>query len=171
MTLAALVCASVCPWMPLILSEARTREEALTLAAIVHVESRGQPGLVGVEKNGSCSVGLGMVNVPDCDPDKIQSLKDPVTNIRTSAKILRATRSWCATHPRDRHCRAGERVFRGGGAVNRYAGRTSSYAPRVAPVRAALRRACSTGQARCRACRVAKPWQGDRSRAAGRGGR
>lgn len=139
---AALVLKVVGPWMALILSTASAeRVDPATLGAIVFLESRGQPHLVAKEKNGTCSVGLGMVNVKDCDPVRMSSLQDPAFNLRVAAKILRANQRWCRKHPSEWRCRAGEKSFRGGGGVNTYAGNTKAYAPRVKPVRRVLQRA------------------------------
>lgn len=127
------------PWLALILATATAEHvDPRTLAAIVFLESRGQPHLVSREKNGTCSVGLGMVNVPDCDLSKISALQDPAHNLRVAAKILHANQRWCRRHKTEWRCRAGERVFRGGGGVNTYAGNTKRYAPRVAKVRKML---------------------------------
>jgi hypothetical protein len=128
-------------WLPTISVEARHADvDELTLATIVAIESHGQAGLVSREKNGSCSVGLGMVNVPDCDPKKVAALRDPATNIRAAARTLSATMRWCKRHRADRYCQAGERVFKGGGGVNRYAGRSDAYARKVGLWRKALRK-------------------------------
>lgn len=133
---AALVAKVLKPWLALIVFTAHAEHvDARTLAAIVAIESHGQPHLVAHERNGTCSVGLGMVNVPDCSPARISALQDPAFNLRVAAKILRANQRWCAKHRSERRCRAGERVFRGGGGVNTYAGNTTAYAPRVAKVR------------------------------------
>jgi hypothetical protein len=135
----ALVLQVLKPWLALIVAMASAeRVDPRTLAAIVFLESKGQPHLVARERNGTCSVGLGQVNVPDCDPMKISSLHDPAYNLRVSAKILKANQRWCRRHPSEWRCRAGERAFRGGGAVNCYAGNTKFYAPRVAKVRRLL---------------------------------
>lgn len=142
MTPSALVLKVLAPWMALVLSTATAeRVDPATLGAIVYLESRGQPHLVAKERNGTCSVGLGMVNVPDCDPMRISSLQDPAFNLRVAAKILKANQRWCRRHPSEWRCRAGERSFRGGGALNCYAGNTKAYAPRVKPVRRTLQHA------------------------------
>ncbi len=135
----ALVLQVLRPWLALIIATASAeRVDPRTLAAIVFLESRGQPHLVSKERNGTCSVGLGMVNVRDCNPETISSLQDPAHNLRVSAKILKANQRWCRRHPTEWRCRSGERAFRGGGAVNCYAGRTKAYAPRVLAVRRLL---------------------------------
>jgi hypothetical protein len=135
----ALVLQVLKPWLALIVATASAEHvDPRTLAAIVFLESRGQPHLVSNERNGTCSVGLGQVNVADCDPVKMSALHDPAYNLRVSAKILKANRRWCRRHPSEWRCRAGERVFKGGGAVNCYAGNTKAYAPRVAKVRKLL---------------------------------
>lgn len=139
---AALVLKTLGPWMALVFSTATAAHvDPATLGAVVFLESRGQPHLVSKERNGSCSVGLGMVNVPDCDPVRISALQDPAFNLRTAALILRANQRWCRRHPSEWRCRAGERSFRGGGALNCYAGWTKAYAPKVKPVRRTLQHA------------------------------
>ncbi len=142
---AALVLKVLSPWLALIFSTATAAHvDPHTLGAIVFLESRGQPHLVAKERNGSCSVGLGMVNVPDCDPMRISALQDPAFNLRVAALTLRANQRWCRRHPSEWRCRAGERAFRGGGGVNTYAGNTKAYAPRVKPVRQVLQHALKT---------------------------
>lgn len=137
------------PWLALILFTASAEKvDPKTLAAIVFLESRGQPHLVAHERNGTCSVGLAMINVPDCDPVRMSALQDPAFNLRVSAKILKANAKWCKKHPRERRCRAGERVFPGGGAVNLYAGNTTRYAPRVAKLRKLVARPLHAARAR-----------------------
>ena len=100
MTPSALVLKTLAPWMALIFSTATAAHvDPATLGAIVFLESRGQPHLVSEERNGSCSVGLGMVNVPDCDPVRISALQDPAFNLRAAALALRANQRWCRRHP------------------------------------------------------------------------
>lgn len=137
----ALVLQVLKPWLALIVATASAENvDPRTLAAIVFLESRGQSHLVSKERNGTCSVGLGMVNVPDCDQERISSLHDPAYNLRVSAKILKANQRWCRRHSGEWRCRAGEKSFRGGGGVNCYAGNTKTYAPRVANIRRLLPR-------------------------------
>lgn len=132
MTPSALVLKTLGPWLALIFSTAHAAHvDPHTLGAIVYLESRGQPHLVAKERNGTCSVGLGMVNVPDCDPVRISSLQDPAFNLRVAALVLRANQRWCRRHPSEWRCRAGNRVMKNGGALNTYAGWTTSYAPKV----------------------------------------
>jgi soluble lytic murein transglycosylase-like protein len=129
------------PWLGVIRAEARRAGvEASTLAAIVYHESHGNPRAVYQERDGDCSVGLAQVKVKGCDAPRVAALMVPASNLRAAAKILRGTGRWCRRHRSDRHCRAGERVFAGGGAVNRYAGATSSFARELAPMRAVARR-------------------------------
>lgn len=128
-------------WLPMIRHEARARHvDYLTVAAIVWHESHGDPNAYFKERGEACSVGLGGIYVPDCDPRTVSELHDPVFNVRASVRILAANQRWCRRHRRDRQCRAGERVFRGGGAVNHYGGRTTTYAAEVLKLRRALAR-------------------------------
>lgn len=112
------------------------------LAAVVHVESRGQAGIVRHETNGSCSVGLGGVNVPDCDPVAVAHLQQAQANLRASAVILRAGRRWCAEHPAHKVCRASGPIgmYNPGDKAYRVKVRAAQRAIR-ALVRAAGRRA------------------------------
>ena len=128
------------PWWPAIQAEARAaHEDRYTLAAIVWHESRGNPHAFYQEKGGSCSIGLGGIYVRSCEPSLVARLRDPSFNLRTSARMLRANRRYCRAHPREHRCAAGERVFRGGGAVNLYAGNTTRFAKEVRNLRATLR--------------------------------
>lgn len=142
MNLPALMFAALHGWLPMIRHEARAaRVDTLTLAAIVWHESRGDPGAFFQERDGACSVGLGGVRVAGCREPAASELHDPEFNLRASARILAANERWCRQHRRDRQCRAGERVFRGGGAVNHYGGNGTAYAHEVLKLRRALARA------------------------------
>jgi hypothetical protein len=126
------------PLLPLIVATAKAEHvHPRTLAAIVYMESRGLPSTVGRERDGDCSVGLGQIK-GSCDPERVARLQDPSVNLRVAARILRANESWCRKHVQERRCVAGERVFRGGGAVNLYAGNTNKHAKKVWKLRVAL---------------------------------
>lgn len=147
MSEAAALALALCALQPAIRAEARrARVDPVTLGAIVWLESRGRPGVVFVERDGDCSVGLGQVK-GSCDPARVRALQDPLAGLRASASVLRATTRWCRAHRSDRFCRAGERAFRGGGAANRYAGASTRYAVRVK----AARRKVSAAWRRCSA--------------------
>ena len=136
MSLAAAMAVALGPWLGLIEAESvRAHVDPATLTAIVYHESHGQPSRIYQERDGDCSVGLAQVKVKSCDAARVASLLVPATNIRAAATILRATRRWCVRHPSDRYCRAGNRVFPGGGAANRYAGATTKFALELAPMR------------------------------------
>ena len=140
MNLGLLMLKTLGPVLALIVSTAK--EEGVhprTLAAIVYMESRGQAGVVGRERDGDCSVGLGQIK-GSCAPERLARLQDPSVNLHTAAKILKANERWCRKHVREKRCRAGERVFRGGGAVNLYAGNTTKHAAKVWKHRVALAR-------------------------------
>lgn len=140
MSLAAAMAVALGPWLGLIRHEAsRAGVDEATLAAIVYHESHGYPGAIYQERDGDCSVGLAQVKVKACDAPRVASLLVPATNLRTAAKILKGTSRWCRRHRSDRYCRAGERVFAGGGAVNRYAGATTKFAAELAPMRRTAR--------------------------------
>lgn len=126
-------------WLPLIEHEARAAGvDPSTLAVIIWHESRGRSGEVFHERDGACSIGLGGIRVPGCEPARVQQLKSPAYNIRMAAKILRANERWCKKR-RDRQCVAGDRVFRGGGAVNHYGGHGTRYAHTVLKLKRALK--------------------------------
>lgn len=102
------------------------------LAGVVYVESRGQAGVVRYETNGSCSVGLGGVNVPDCDPVAVLHLQSAQPNLRASAVILAAGRRWCAEHP-------GHSVCRRSGAIGMYNPGDKAYRVKVRAAQRAIR--------------------------------
>lgn len=132
MKIAAAMLLALRPWWPMIQSEARAEHvDRHVLAAIVWHESRGNPHAFYQEKGDNCSVGLGGIYVRGCDPQRAALLRNPSFNLRASARILGANLRYCRAHPREHRCAAGERVFRGGGAVNLYAGNTTRYAPEV----------------------------------------
>lgn len=140
MNLGLLMLKALKPLLPLIIATAQHYHvHPRTLAAIVYMESRGQPGIVGRERDGDCSVGLGQIK-GSCDPARIARLQDPAVNLASAASILRANERWCSRHRREKRCAAGERVFRGGGAVNLYAGNTTKHAAKVWKHRVALAR-------------------------------
>jgi len=69
------------------------------LQAVVWSESRWQPTAMGANRNGSCDVGLGQVNVPGCDPLRVAELVNPDVNLRAAASILRASARACTQQP------------------------------------------------------------------------
>lgn len=94
--------------MPFILAEAKAVGiDPLKLAAVVHTESRGQAGVIRRETNGSCSVGLGGVNVPDCDQVAVDHLLQAQANLRAAAVILKRGEEWCHARPTWAVCRRG----------------------------------------------------------------
>jgi hypothetical protein len=62
--------------------------------AIVRRETRWTTGITRYEFNGSCSVGLGQINVPCDTPDLVQLL-DARTNLRRMGTFLTHLRSTC----------------------------------------------------------------------------
>ncbi len=144
MSLAAAMAVALGPWLGMIRAEAaRAGVEPATLAAIVYHESRGNPRALYQEHDGDCSVGLGQVKVRGCDARRVAELMVPQENLRTAAKILKATKRWCQRRKSDEHCRAGNRLFPWGGAANRYAGATSKMARELVPMRAVAKRLVS----------------------------
>lgn len=127
-------------WWPAIQSEAhRAHVNEYVVAAIVWHESRGNPHAFYEERGGNCSIGLGGIYVRGCAPARVAELRNPSVNLRTSARMLAANARYCRKHPKERRCKAGERVFRGGGAVNLYAGNTTSFAKEVKRLARTLR--------------------------------
>ena len=62
--------------------------------AIVDHETRWDARVVRHEHDGTCSVGLGQINVP-CGDSYIAPLQDPRVNIRRMGKILQHLKSHC----------------------------------------------------------------------------
>jgi hypothetical protein len=141
MKLAAAILLALRPWWPMIQSEARAEHvDRHELGAIVWHESRGNPNAFYQEKGGNCSIGLGGIYVPRCEPGRVARLRNPSFNLRTAAQMLGANRRYCRAHPREHRCAAGERVFRGGGAVNLYAGNTTRFAAELVPLKRQIAR-------------------------------
>lgn len=103
------------------------------IMAIAHVESRGQANIVRHESNGSCSVGLGGINVPTCDDAVVEHLKSPDANVKAIAVILDTGRTYCAAHPENVACKRG-------GAIALYNPGDPGYAKRVAAARRQIRK-------------------------------
>jgi hypothetical protein len=68
--------------------------------AIVQRETRWVNGLVRYESNGSCSVGLGQINL-SCDSPEIAPLRDARTNLQRMGQFLNHIRSSCKNNCRD----------------------------------------------------------------------
>lgn len=103
-----LVFRAVLALMPFLRPEAKALDvDPYELAGIVYVESRGVAGVVRHETNGSCSVGLAGINVPDCDPVAVEHLLLDQANLHAAAVILRAGYAYCREHPRADACRRG----------------------------------------------------------------
>lgn len=121
--------------MPAIFVEAKAmQQDPWTMAAIVFTESRGVASAIKHESNGSCSVGLAGINVPDCDPVAVDHLLQAQANLRTQAVILAKGAAWCREHPTTATCRRG-------GAVAQYNAGDKGYAKRVRAAARALKRA------------------------------
>lgn len=63
--------------------------------SLVYVESRWTAVVVRPEGDGSCSVGLGQMNVATCDPIEIERLVDPRENLRRVGHRLALLRRVC----------------------------------------------------------------------------
>jgi hypothetical protein len=64
--------------------------------AIIDRETRWKTGITRYEFNGSCSVGLGQINLP-CTSPELEKLLQPRANIRRMGKFFERIRSTC-TH-------------------------------------------------------------------------
>ena len=62
--------------------------------AIIHRETRWSAGAVRHERNGSCSVGLGQINVP-CRKQLIHSLLEPRANLYRVGEMLERLQRTC----------------------------------------------------------------------------
>lgn len=76
-------------------SAAKEKVDPWLVEAIIFNESRWRSGSFRQESNGTCSVGLGQINVPDCNPDRIARLKEPETNIGQVARFLVRIQELC----------------------------------------------------------------------------
>lgn len=65
------------------------------MEALITKESRWISTAVRRENNDSCSVGLGQINLPVCDPAKVAQLQAPLENIRRTARHLALARDLC----------------------------------------------------------------------------
>lgn len=65
---------------------------------IIHTETRWKAGIVVHEHDGSCSVGLGGINVRQCDSPRAAELRDPQKNIQAMGSFLSTIRHRCAHH-------------------------------------------------------------------------
>jgi len=63
--------------------------------SLVYVESRWTAAVVRAEGDKSCSVGLGQINVSDCDPLEIERLQEPHENLRNVGWRLAQLRRIC----------------------------------------------------------------------------
>lgn len=76
--------------------------------ALISKESRWKATAVRRETNGSCSVGLGQINLTVCDPVKVTALQDPLYNIRRTAKHLALAREICPKIKAEKKCSQGK---------------------------------------------------------------
>src|SRR6266404_7552652 len=72
--------------------------------AIIRHESRWSANVLRQETDGSCSVGLGQINVPGCDPARMAPLRDPAENIRRTTKLLHLMKMLCPKVWRKKKC-------------------------------------------------------------------
>jgi len=69
-------------------------EDPWLIFALGYVESRWTARVVRHEGDGSCSVGIGQINVPTCEARAVERLRDPRENLRqvgTRLELLRRT--------------------------------------------------------------------------------
>ncbi len=69
--------------------------DPLLLEAIVHIESRYKANAIHYENDGSCSVGLGQINVRECTPGVVDRLTSPTLNLERAAFILVKAKEIC----------------------------------------------------------------------------
>lgn len=62
--------------------------------SLIYQESRWTPSVVAHEKNGSCSVGLGQINV-SCNSPQVALLKQPRENLRRMGSFLGKLKTGC----------------------------------------------------------------------------
>jgi hypothetical protein len=80
-----------------VLEEARARDfDPWLFHGVIVIESRWTAGVVRVEGNHTCSVGLGQINVR-CDGRHIAPLKEPRANLRRMGAMFDALRHACVT--------------------------------------------------------------------------
>lgn len=115
------------------LHAAAMQQDRYTVEAIIHAESRGDATVVKHETNGSCSVGLMGINVPDCEPVQVEHLLSPEANIRAGTAILKQGAFFCREHPKNAACKRG-------GAIALYNPGDKEYARRIRRVRREMRR-------------------------------
>jgi len=78
-----------------VLEEAQEKDiDPWVFHAIIHIESRWSWWAFRKEQDGTCSVGLGQINVK-CDSPKALELKDPHTNILAMGQFLGHLRKRC----------------------------------------------------------------------------
>jgi hypothetical protein len=65
------------------------------LHSLIYVESRWVAKVVRLEGDKSCSVGLGQINVADCNEQKIRKLQDPHENLRHIGARLELLQRTC----------------------------------------------------------------------------
>lgn len=86
-----------------VVEEATARDlDPWVFHAIIHVETRWKAGIVVHEHDGTCSVGLGGINVA-CDSSRAKDLRDPHANIQAVGVFLtrirrRCAYRWCSDH-------------------------------------------------------------------------
>ncbi len=78
--------------------------DPLLVESVIFHESRWRSSAFRKENNGSCSVGLGQINIPGCDPTKIALLKNPLTNIRRVVRHLSLCREVCPKARKPKKC-------------------------------------------------------------------
>lgn len=78
--------------------ESQTTEQGVDpwlVDAIIERESKWRRTVFRREHDGSCSVGLGQINVRNCDPQKTDRLRDPLENIRRTTLQLAMIKKIC----------------------------------------------------------------------------
>lgn len=83
----------------LVVEEATARDlDPWVFHGIIHTETRWKAGIIVHEHDGTCSIGLGGINVKKCDSPRARELRDPQRNIQAMGSFLSTIRARCAHH-------------------------------------------------------------------------
>lgn len=74
------------------------------MEALISKESRWIASALRREDDGSCSVGLGQINLTVCDPAKVAALQAPYENIRRTTRHLALARDICTKVRSEKKC-------------------------------------------------------------------
>lgn len=81
-----------------VVEEAESRDlDPWIFHGIIHTETRWKAGIIVHEQNGTCSIGLGGINVT-CDSKRAKELRNPRENLKAMGSFLSTIRGRCAHH-------------------------------------------------------------------------